>query len=74
MKILKLFIVHGFFGNSRITSETEQGLNLSQRQHTMVSETSENSVTFLSNAHDWQKIRLVLILERFPHFLMECVG
>jgi len=23
---------------------------------------------------DWQKIRFVLILERFPHFLMECVG
>jgi hypothetical protein len=25
-------------------------------------------------AHDWQKIRFVLIFERFPHFLMECVG
>jgi hypothetical protein len=24
-------------------------------------------------AHDWQKIRFVLIFERFSHFLMECV-
>jgi len=40
------------------------------------------AVTWLSSrggfvsagAHDWQKIRFVLIFERFPHFLMGCVG
>jgi len=32
------------------------------------------SIAGAMRAHDWQKIRFVLIFERFPPFLMGCVG